>query len=99
MKKLLLFVLLIVGCVHWQPTVWEIGIEHSEFVAQNDELNLWKATADTIVYTRADEYYYWNSKPYHWYVFAEGKLVEVKKGMYRSKLDHPQKVEIRLEKD
>ena len=88
-----------VGCIHWKPTIWEIGMEHSEFISQNDDINLWETMADTIVYFRADVYYYWNSEPYHWYVFVEERLVEVRAGTYRSKLDHPQKVEIRLEKE
>ena len=78
MKKLILFVLLIVGCAtkpvsSSNPTVYSINMSENEFKAKNDELEIIEQNKDGIVYKRK-ECSECNSK---YYTFIYGKLEAV----------------------
>ena len=76
----ILLVLLIVGCVHWNPTVWEFDMPLNEFQEKNDRLILIRMTADTVIYARIEHYDIWNNRNrYYTYVFVEGNLAGITK--------------------
>ena len=78
MKKLILFVLLIVGCAtkpisSSKPTVYSMDMSENEYKAKNDELEIIEQNKDGIVYKRK-ECSECNSQ---YYTFIYGKLEAV----------------------
>ena len=78
MKKLILFVLLIVGCAtkpisSSKPTVYSMDMSENEYKAKNDELEIIEQNENGIVYKRK-ECAECNSK---YYTFIYGKLEAV----------------------
>ena len=97
MKKLLIVALLVAGCasMKWIPTKWELGMSLGEFKKNNDKIVLHYASLDSSVYSRGDAYLHMHHRPYHWYIFVDGKLTEVKRGKYKPR-PQPQKVEVEV---
>ena len=77
-KKLVLFVLLIIGCAtkpvsSSKPTVYSMDMSENEFKAKNDELEIIEQNKDGIVYKRKD----CSECNSQYYTFIYGKLEAV----------------------
>ena len=78
MIRRLTILLLIVGCAHWIPTVWEFGMPLKEFQEKNDSLILIRMTADTVIYKRIEHFDVWNyHHRYYTYTFVDGNLAVI----------------------
>ena len=90
MKKILLFALIIYGCATTKDTSpilhpnspgdFELGMTIEDFKDRNNGLEIYRAVADTVMYTKW-EVYGVDGKYQIGYLFFNGTLFEVKRLM------------------
>ena len=89
MNKYLLIVFLIIGCAPttqnveiapYRPGDFELGMTIEDFKRRNTGLEIYKAVADTVIYTRWEKLETDGGNQIG-YLFFNGKLFEVKRFM------------------